>query len=92
MNPDIIILCLTIAASVGGGAWMIAYRLGGIEKGLSARIEGLDKHFGARIDGLDKHFGAHIDGLDRRIGNLESEVRGINEFLRRNDAVASSAP
>ena len=46
-------------------------------------VRGDVKVLSERMDGLDKHMSKRMDGLDNRMGGLEVEVRGINEFLRR---------
>ena len=52
---------------------------------LSTRMDGLDK----RMDGLDNHMSKRMDSLDNRMDGLGGEMRGINEFLRR-DSVKNS--
>ncbi len=73
-----------LTAATGIAAIIIAaWKISGQINGLAARMDGIDKSLNARIDGLDKHLNARMDGMQQQINNLATEVRGINEFLRR---------
>ena len=65
-------------------------RIDGVEKQLNSRIDGLEKQLNSRIDGLEKQVNSRIDGLKERMDSLESEVRGINQFLREGKIESSS--
>ena len=93
MSPEIIIAGIGIAAAFASSLAAIgiaAWKISGQINGLAARMDGIDRHlnarmdgFSARLDGIDKHLNARMDGMQQQINNLATEVRGINEFLRR---------
>ena len=64
-------------------------------RALNKRVDGMDNHMdkrmddmNKRIDGLDNHMNKRMDDMNnhmnKRMDGLEGEVRGINEFLRRD--------
>lgn len=82
MSPEIIIAGIGIAAAFASSLVAIgiaAWKISGQINGLAARMDGIDRHLNARIDGLS----TRMDGMQQQINNLATEVRGINEFLRR---------
>ena len=42
MWGELIVLCLTIAGSAGGMAWLPANRISGLEKGLTVRMSAVE--------------------------------------------------
>ena len=62
-------------ADLRGDMKVLNERMGG----LGQRMDGLDK----RMDGLDNHMDKRMDDMNKRMDGVEGEVRGINEFLRR---------
>ena len=63
--------------------------LRGEMRALNKRVDGLDNHMDKRMDDMNNHMHKRMDGLDKRMDDFGAEIRGINEFLRR-EAVKDS--
>ena len=50
--------------------------LRGEMRGLNKRVDGLDNHLNKRMDDMNNH-------MSKRMDDFGAEIRGINEFLRR---------
>ena len=77
MRTEIFALCFTIAASIGGAAWILGLYLGGIE----ARISGVEQTLSARIDGVENR----LARLESDVQDIRADIRSVNEFLRGKD-------
>ena len=68
MTPDIMILCLTIAASAGGVAW----RLGSGFSGLDRRIDGVE-HRLSKVEADIHDIRADIRSINEHLRRREEE-------------------
>ena len=64
-------------------------RVDGLDNHMDKRMDDMNNHMNKRMDDMNNHMNKRMDGLDKRMDDFGAEIRGINEFLRR-EAVKDS--
>ena len=88
-------IIVAIGIACVSGAWMFRKAMGDLHVDLSdvrgdlSDLRGEMRGLNKRVDGLDNHMNKRMDDMGKRMDDFGAEIRGINEFLRR-EAVKDS--